>query len=112
MNEKIWGLPEILAAKVVYVKRPGKQALDPINNPLYLYTMPKADLVKEKDRVQVNWARKGMENLVRLAIDLTIDMTQVELIPPRRPQQPRTIPSGHPIRKEKPISTILKTKPA
>ena len=64
--EEIWGLPQILAAEKVYVKRPGEKKLDYIDNPLYIYYMPDEKSVKEKGRTLVNWARESLANLVSI----------------------------------------------
>ena len=62
--EEIWGLPQILAAKWVYVQRPGDKKLDYIENPLYIYKMPEEESVQAKGRTVVNWAREDLANLV------------------------------------------------
>ena len=53
-NDKILGVPAILAAKQVWVKRPGAQDLKPIDNPLYSYTF-QWEALQEKGRKPVHF---------------------------------------------------------
>lgn len=55
VNEKIWGLPKILAAKDVWVKLPNKTTLDKIPNPLYAFVFPN-DALRKKKRVDIPWS--------------------------------------------------------
>jgi hypothetical protein len=50
----IWGIPKILLAKQVWVKRAGVNDLKQIDNPLYAFKFPNAAL-KAKSRVPINW---------------------------------------------------------
>ncbi len=55
VDETIWGLPKILAAKYVWVIRPTGTKLEPINNPLYQFNIPSDEVLKNKGRVPVVW---------------------------------------------------------
>lgn len=103
VDEKIWGLPRILAADKVYVKRPGETKYNPIDNPLYSFKMPDENLTKDKHRVGINWKREGLENIVSLITFLYIHLT----ILLTRLQRSNHTQSERQILKAKLILTIL-----
>ena len=56
--EGIWGVPKILAAKDVWVKRPnprGSAEVKSIPNPLYQFTFPSKDTLRSKKRDPVDF---------------------------------------------------------
>ena len=56
--ENIWGIPQILAVKNVWVKRPnphGAAKIKLIPNPLYQFTFPSQDTLQKKHRHPINF---------------------------------------------------------
>ena len=61
--ENIWGVPEILATKNVWVKRPnprGAAEVKSIPNPLYQFTFPSEGTLRDKNRSPVNFNGTGV----------------------------------------------------
>lgn len=56
LNEGIWGIPQILGAKSVWVKRPDVADLKQIDNPLYQFMFPSQGTLTRKGRVAVDFS--------------------------------------------------------
>lgn len=73
--ENIWGIPEILAAKNVWVKRPnprGAAEVKSIPNPLYQFSFPSQDTLQDKNRPPVNFNGTGVVSRHRSNLTLKI----------------------------------------
>lgn len=57
-KENVWGIPDILAVKNVWVKRPnpyGAAEIESTPNPLYQFTFPSQDVIEKKQRKSIKF---------------------------------------------------------
>ena len=60
----VWGLPKLLGAETVWVKRPKVTDLEEIPNPLYRFKFPRQEVIRAKGRQPIDFS--GFDQLVSI----------------------------------------------